>query len=187
LPTTTRLTGPALALFFCMLYLASFKLNAWLFTTHLYTQGVAWVFVPAGIKLLAVLVARGWGVLGIALAGMWMAHADVWVGSDWLLHAGNIAVWLLLPYLVIMVLVRHWQLEPDLSNFSFDRLFVINAVFTSVAAVGSSAYAWWVYDRREADAVAAAIAMAVGDFVGTLLVMGLVLTGVLTLERLRAR
>ena len=88
---------------------------------------------------------------------------------------------------LITVLIRHWQLEPDLSNLRFDRLFVINAVFTSVTAVGSSAYAWWVYARREADAVAAAIAMAVGDFVGPILVMGLVLTGVLTLERLRAR
>lgn len=177
----------ALSALFCLIYLASFELNAWLFSEEVYAQGVAWVFLPAGIKLLAVLVGRWWGLLGVALAGLWVTHSEVWSSGDWLAHFGNISVWLVLPFLVITVLIKHWQLEPDLSNLSYERLFVINAVFTSVAAVGSSAYAWWVYDRRDADAVAAAIAMAVGDFVGTILVMGLVLACVLALERLRAQ
>lgn len=173
----------ALCALFFVLYLASFKFNTWIFTQQVYTQGVAWVFLPAGIKLLAVLVARWWGVMGVALAGLWVTHTDVWSGADWPAHLGNIVAWLVIPFLVIQVLIRWWRLAPDLSNLTFHRLFVINAVFTAVSAVGTSAYAWWVYERRDADFVATSIAMAFGDFVGTFLVMGLILVAVMALER----
>lgn len=174
----------ALCVIFFLLYLASFKLNNWLFNDQVYVQGVSWVFLPAGIKLLAVLVARWWGVLGVALAGLWMTHSDVWTDGHWLEHLGNIVVWLVVPFLSIQVLLNWWRLRPDLSNLTFHRLFAINALFTAISAVGTSAYAWFVYERHDADFVATSIAMAFGDFVGTLLVMTAVLAVVIGLERM---
>ena len=174
-----------LCAFFFLLYLACFKLNTWLFSSQIYTQGVAWVFLPAGIKLLAVMVGGWWGLLGVAAAGLWIADTEVWTGGDWIAHLGNIVVWLVIPFVALQPVFRWWQLKPDLSNLTFHRLFVINAVFTAVSAVGTSAYAWWVYERRDADFVATSIAMSFGDFVGTLLVMGAILVAVLALERSR--
>lgn len=51
-------------------YLAFYRLNAWLFSTFAVTENIAWIFLPAAIRMAAVLLAGWAGVAGLFLGSV---------------------------------------------------------------------------------------------------------------------
>ena len=60
----------ALILLSAFLFVSFFELNDWLFDFFEYSEGINWVFLPAGFRILLVLVLGLPGALGIIL-GTW--------------------------------------------------------------------------------------------------------------------
>jgi|GEM_PF-739645 len=163
-------SGPLLALISFGAYWASFRLNGLISPWTEYAPGVSLVFLPAGVKLVALLVAGGWGLLGLASAALLMA-TDVWTQSGIGELAGNIAVWLGVPYLVVELMLRVLDVDRDLGNLRFWPLLLIVATATAAGSFASSAYAVAFHGRQETDYLGAALAMLLGDVVGAGLVV----------------
>lgn len=109
-PWRDVVTGFAVAGLCALAYLLSFELMKWLPAWLEYAPGVALFFLPAGVKLVALLVARAWGLVGIVAAGAWTA-ADVWQSADGMTLLGNVLVWVGIPYVVIH-LMRKRSMNP---------------------------------------------------------------------------
>lgn len=172
-------TGLAVAALCAFAYLLSFELMGWLPASLQYAPGVALFFLPAGVKLVALLVARVWGLVGIAAAGVWTA-ADVWQSADWLALLGNVAVWVGLPYLVMQLMLRWMKIHADLSNLSYLKVMAICLAAIVTSSVAGAAYAVWAHTQPLADLWARSLALALGDFLGAGVVFAL-LIGVLNL------
>lgn len=164
-PWKDVVTGFAVAGLCALAYLLSFELMKWLPAWLEYGPGVALFFLPAGVKLVALLVARAWGLVGIVAAGAWTA-ADVWQGADGMTLLGNVMVWVGIPYVVIRLMLRWMNIHADLSNLTYLRVLVICMAATLASSVVGNVYAVWTHAQPLADLWARAAAMALGDFLG---------------------
>ena len=158
-------TGLGLAAVCGVVYLLSFELMALLPAWLEYAPGVSLFFLPAGVKLVALLVAGGWGLLGLAAAGLWTA-ADIWDGASLPALLGNIVVWLGIPYLVIRAMMRWMGIHADLSNLSYLRVMGICLAAIVATSAAATAYAVLAHGVPLAEAGARTAAMALGDFAG---------------------
>jgi hypothetical protein len=158
---------------------------AWLPDWLEYAPGVALFFLPAGVKLVALLVARAWGLLGIATAGLWTA-AGVWQSAEWMALLGNVVVWVGLPYLVIHLMLRWMNIHADLSNLSYLRVMGICLAATLASSVVGNAYAVWTHTQPLADLWGRAMAMALGDFLGAGVLFALLIGGLNLVQAGRA-
>ncbi len=172
----------AVATFCC--YLLSFQVNSLFSPWVEYAPGASLVFLPAGVKLVALLVAGGWGALGLAVAAVLMA-ADVWTAAGAYELLGNIVVWLGVPYMIIESVLRIQGVKRDLSNLTFAPLLFITVAATVVGSAASSAYAVFAHGRKIDDYLATASAMAVGDFVGAGLMLMLTISALKLLKKTR--
>lgn len=164
--------GLGLAAVCAVVYLLSFELMSLMPAWLEYAPGVSLLFLPAGVKLVALLVAGGWGLLGLAAAGLWTA-ADVWSSATWLALAGNVLVWLAIPYLVIRALLRWMGVHADLSNLSYLRVLGIGLAAILASSAAATAYAVVAHGAPLTQAGARTLAMALGDFVGAGVMLGL--------------
>lgn len=164
-PWRDVVTGFAVAGLCALAYLLSFELMKWLPAWLEYAPGVALFFLPAGVKLVALLVARAWGLVGIVAAGAWTA-ADGWQSADGMTLLGNVLVWVGIPYVVIRLMLRWMNIHADLSNLTYLRVLVICMAATLASSVVGNVYAVWTHAQPLADLWALAAAMALGDFLG---------------------
>lgn len=71
-PTSPRLSeiriNVTLVIASAALWAAFWFLNSWLFAALEYTAGIAFIYFPAGVRLVLVLVFGVWGAIGIALS-----------------------------------------------------------------------------------------------------------------------
>lgn len=177
--------GFAVAGLCALAYLLSFELMAWLPDWLEYAPGVALFFLPAGVKLVALLVARAWGLLGIAAAGLWTA-AGVWQGAEWMVLLGNVVVWVGLPYGVIWLMLRWMRIHADLSNLTYLRVMGICLAATLASSVVGNAYAVWTHTQPLSDLWGRALAMALGDFLGAGVLFALLIGGLNLMQAGRA-
>lgn len=183
-PRFNEVSGLLLALLSFAAYWASFRINAALAVWTEYTSGVSIVFLPAGVKLVALLVAGGWGLLGLAAAALMMA-SEVWSQSGMVELLGNIVVWLGVPWLVVELTLRWLGVHRDLRNLTFWKLVLVASVATAAGSFATSAYAVAFHGRDQEDWVGAALAMLLGDFVGAGLVLIVAVAGLQLLKRRR--
>ena len=184
-PWRDAVTGLAVAGLCALAYLLSFELMNWLPAWLQYAPGVALFFLPAGVKLVALLVARAWGLLGIVAAGVWTA-ADVWESADWIALLGNVVVWVGIPYVVIHLMLRWMKIHPDLSNLTYLRVMGICMAATVASSVAGNVYAVWTHDQPLVDLWARAAAMALGDFLGAGVLFALLIAALNLLQAGRA-
>lgn len=176
--TSNQLTqGCWLALGCFLAYWLSFRLNALFNPWVEIMPGVALVFLPAGVKLVSILVADKWGLIGVGLAALWMA-SDVWSTAGILPLLGNILVWLGVPYLVVRLMLAWLKIDEVLSKLSFWNLLAIDVVATTIQAIASNLYAISVHGRDPRDLFYGTAGTILGDFIGTGVMLALMLIGV---------
>lgn len=177
--------GLGLAAVCAAVYLLSFELMSLMPAWLEYAPGVSLLFLPAGVKLVALLVAGGWGFVGLAAAGLWTA-ADVWSSATWIALAGNVLVWLAVPYLVMRALLRWMGVHADLSNLSYLRVLGIALAAIVASSAAATAYAVAAHGAPLPQAGARTLAMALGDLVGAGVVLGLLVVALNLLQAARA-
>ena len=149
-------------------YVGLFLLNLQLFTALAHDPHVHWVFMPSGLRLLLVLLFVESGALAVALASVGIAlsfqHQGDWVKT---LGAGMISG--IAPLMARHLCIQHFKLSASLTNLSGTGLLKIAAIFSILSAtLHQLLFAW--RDGTEGFLQSTAI-MAVGDFLGTLIVL----------------
>jgi hypothetical protein len=139
-----------------------------------YAQGVELLFLPAGIKLVMIMVAGWRGALGCGLALCWIS-ASIWPELDaaWLMAYAALSAGL--TWAVVSALLRRKALGPCLEGLSFWDIVQIDAANTLLHGIVINGFLWSLGLRGGEQVWPSALAMALGDFLGSGVVMLLVL------------
>jgi hypothetical protein len=169
-PSLIAVAGSALG--FYLLY----QLNDWLFQALVYAEGVNWVFLPSGLRLALVLIFGGAGAVGVILGSL-MAGLDNPQSTEVTLAAAvlsGLARWLCSKAL--------W-LRSDLSNLNTSQLLQMALLFAVISAVLHQTL--YVSTGLSDSLVKGTAVMALGDLLGTLLVLYGLKLGLNTLSNRR--
>lgn len=160
------------AMFLCVLgvavaWISFYQLNNWLFSgTHI-SRFVSWIFLPAAIRMLAVIALGGAGGLGLfvgALVTNFIAH-DVEL-TDSLVLAGLSASG---PLCAVFLCTHFMRLPNDLLGLQRSHLFMFAAVGSLFNVVPHNIY---FYLNGLSETVwTGMMPMFVGDLIGTLIVL----------------
>jgi hypothetical protein len=168
--------GLMLAVVCGMAYILCFYLNAHVVQAQTVFSGVALFYLPAGVKLIALMVARYWGALGLWAANF-LHTATMWEGIDVSDAIGMSIVWLGTTFAVVMAWARFVGLRPDLKNLTFQAFLWLNLLAALVHGMVFNAYMVMIGFRDSHEWLSSAKAMALGDFLGSgalmLMVVGL--------------
>jgi hypothetical protein len=158
----------AIFLLSAITYLACFKLNSWMFSAE-YAQGVNFIFLPAGVRLLAFLLFGVLGCSGIAMATIYLAWQETTglVDLPGLLLIGAISGYA--PWIAGWVFSKVVTVEVELIQMNGKQLLQL-ALLSSLIS-GSMMQVLRLSGAPVEEFLSTAFFMAVGDFVGILLTL----------------
>ncbi len=173
--TLTQLFGGIAAV--ALAYVLCFKLNEWVFSVAKVSDHISWVFLPAAIRMLAVLL-LGWaGVAGLYLGSLSMLGATFTVDP---VEALIIAAISSVPCLVAARIVQRLQgVSSDLSGMTGRQLLIFGVAGGLASSAAHTVY--FAVTAHSTAPLAGFLPMFVGDTVGTLIMLYL---GALALNRL---
>lgn len=137
----------ALILLSAFLFVSFFELNDWLFDFFEYSEGINWVFLPAGFRILLVLVLGLPGALGIIL-GTWFIDSKLFNNETGVLAFLTGLVSGLTPWLVMKYLQRRQWLGHQLQSLTGSKLLSITLIFSAASAF-THQLVWWLLDRPD--------------------------------------
>jgi len=148
-------------------FLALNRVNELLFIAFEQSNGINWVFLPAGIRLLSTLLFGIAGFEGLLLAGLYLNFHHFEFHDDFRAWSGALAG-ALAPYLTY-VFAKHWfNLGPRLSGLTPQRLLFTAVLCGLMSPIFHHAFAW--VEKGSVDWTGL-IAMSVGDIIGILIVL----------------
>ena len=149
-------------------YYLMFLLNNAAFSGLGYSEGVSWVYLPSGLRLAFVLIFLEWGAIGIALASICISYQYQFNG-DLLTILGAGAISGFAPWLARLVCMDKLKLDMNLNHLSVATLLKVSALFAVLSPVLQQL--WYVWRGQTTNFIASTSVMAVGDFVGTILML----------------
>jgi hypothetical protein len=161
---TTALTLTSAVLFVCF-----FQLNNWAFSIFEYSDGISWVFLPAGFRVILVLVMGLPGALGLML-GSWLIDRELFTQNAAALAFLNGIVGGLTPWLVLKFLIYRQWLDPKLQSLNTLLLLKMTLLFAATSALVHQ-LVWLVLDRPHLNIWVDIWPMFMGDTLGALLML----------------
>lgn len=158
--------GLLLAVICGMAYLLSFYLNAHVVQAQTVFSGVALFYLPAGVKLIALMVARYWGALGLWVANF-LHTASGWDGLALSEVFWMSVLWVGTTFTVVMIWAQYVGLRKDLKNLTFTSFVWLNLIAALVHGLVFNLYLVLIETRSMTEWVSSAKAMALGDFLGS--------------------
>lgn len=149
-------------------YCCFYEVNFWLFSVLGFNRYVTLIYLPAGIRLLAVLIGKFSGAVGVAIATFVIEFSSPTVTRSFpipYLHELSIAfVSGFFPYFVILLLEQARSLDRELQGFTAKEMTRVCFLIAGVTSLGhqvlfpflqipSSVFLW--------------VQMAVGDILGS--------------------
>ncbi len=155
-----------------LLWAGCWFLNKALLGDTLVTTGINLVYLPAGVRLLLVLLFGPWGALGIFLFDPFLFFYEFGSGSP-VEVIGNSFIAAFAPYLAVLGFCRTTGISPRLSGLKPLHLPML-ALLVSVVTPLLFNLHFLFYDRHaDDDFTRNFVAMATGDFLGCFAVLGL--------------
>ena len=152
-----------------ILYVEFFHLNDLIFSTLEHVHGVNWVFLPAGFRVLLVLIMGLPGAAGILLGNCWLDRASLNDESLWLvLITGMVSG--LTPWCVKWVMEKKQLLARQLKKLTAHSLLQFVLAYAMANAVGHQ-LVWWALKVPDSNPWVDVWPMFVGDAVGALLIL----------------
>mgnify|MGYP000399707433 FL=1 len=167
-----RWTHIATAVTSGILFSLSFRLNQFFDALFVYSAGISLLFLPAGVKLLAVLVGRLPAIIGLLVVGIYLG-AGIWPDKPMSSVVYFAFVSLMTYPIAAFGLMHLLHIRQDLSNLRYHHI-----VWLSVAAsVLNGVVHNWLYLTQGVTASdelwQKSAAMALGDFMGCFVVVAL--------------
>ncbi len=164
----TLQTQALLVLICAVAYFYAFKLNLYWFDWIEFSHGANWIYIPSGLRLLFVLIMPRLGAIGVALSSIAVNYSY----GDTDAHVFNIVTGVMSgmsPY-IARYLARRWlNLDSLLVNLTGRDFFKISVLFAVVNALLHQL--WYFGMGKTQDFLASTLAMGVGDWFGTVLVL----------------
>jgi len=165
-----------------LMFVGSFQLNQHLDSYMLYAPGVSLIFIPAGFKLLAILVGRLPALVGLFIASIYASTGlwtDMQTATLYFFAAASVFSYAIAAYGVMNLLGIH----PDLYNLRYWHIVVLSLAASVLnGIVHNVAYLMEGVSAIEAQWSNSA-AMALGDFLGCFIVVSLFHTATLLLSK----
>ena len=159
----------AIVTFACAVaYFYAYQLNAHYFEWFEFSQGVNWLYLPSGLRLLFVLVLTHMGALGITLGSIAINY--MFGASD--AHVFNLGTSLISggsPYLARFIAIRFFQLNTGLTGLNSKAFFKLTVLFALTN--GLLHQVWFFWTGQTDSLITNALVMAAGDWFGTVLVL----------------
>ena len=165
-PSTFRL-NLALILATLLLHGAMMVLNEMFFRRAEFLQGIGWIYLPAGTRLLCTLLFGGAGAIGLLVSG-WIACYWYYFPGDVLRASTGTLAGAIGPYIVYLIARREFGLAASLTNLTPKRLLACAAA-CSVAS--PALHHIWFAVHGDRTLLPGFLVMCVGDLAGTLIVL----------------
>ena len=169
-----------------LLFSLSFRLNQYFDEQFVYSAGISLLFLPAGVKLLAVLVGRLPAIVGLLIVGIYLG-AGIWPDKA-MTSIVYFAIVSLMTYPIAAFGLMHLlHIQRDLSNLRYHHIVLLSLAASVLNGVVHN----WLYLTQGVTTIEdlwqKSAAMALGDFMGCFVVVALfhAATGVLRGERNR--
>ena len=152
-----------------LLFVGVFRLNDLLFSFMEYADRVNWVFVPAGFRVLLVLIMGLPGATGIALGTLWLDWQDQTpMGTLEMLLTALVSGFG--PWLVKVWMQARGEIDPGLCRLHAASLLKFVAVYAILNAVAHQSVRW-SFDATAAQPWLDIAPMFTGDLLGAALVL----------------
>jgi hypothetical protein len=153
-------------------YRGLYVVNDFLFAHLVFSKGVHWVFLPAGLRLLLVLLFGFWGALGISLGSVAGACVDQHFDGDVVTAtvAGLISGFA--PLLARAICVERSMIRDDLVDLGASALLRIALVFSITSSLLHQV--WYALRDVSGNFLSGFAVMQIGDLAGSLVVLYLV-------------
>ena len=134
---------------------------------------VSILFLPAGVKFIAMLVGRHWGVFGIALGKVLV---DIYSGSvgDLSEQIPHLLVWLVAPYACMLIFLKQKDLSQTLDGLTTFDLVVLALIVSLVSSLGTQLYFFGMHEPGY-PLLKGVWSMTLGDISGILFSLGAVI------------
>jgi len=164
---TQVLTIAASAIAVALLWVLLFRLNRWAFSSIDVTIFISWIFLPAAIRMLAVMVCDWAGALGLFAGAMFTSQADpATTLSDELVLAFLSASG---PLVAFWFCTRLLSLPSNLTGLTARQLLLFATMGAVFNAVPHNIY-FYLSDRMSSP-IEGLVPMFLGDLLGTVVVL----------------
>jgi hypothetical protein len=148
-------------------FLGAIGLNELLFASFEFAQGISWIYMPAGVRLLCTLLFAEAGAIGILFASWLICFFYFFPDDPIRSFAGGILA-ALAPYLTYRMLVAS-RIGSSLAGLGPWRLLGCALAF-SIASPALH-HIWFALQGQREGLLEGFLVMASGDFVGTCIVL----------------
>lgn len=160
----------AVAVVTFLLMVGSFRLNQAFDGFALYAEGISLFFIPAGVELMCFLVGGAPALVGIYLAGTYIA-STLWAQVPSVSHFLLALIGTGFYGAAVYAVLRQFRIRRDLSNLNYWHVVVL-ATTTSLAHGFGLALAYISQEVSTSEnLVAKSLAIAFGDFMGCLVIV----------------
>lgn len=162
-----------------VVFLGSFHLNDWFFTHFQLSDAISWIFMPAAIRLILVLLFGIWGALGLWIGSFVQLY---FIAGDGIVYSALVA-WLsaFCPYIAVQIGLRWFKLPANLQGLRASHLIDLS-VLASVTSVVPHNFLFYAFGRVDSP-WSGMVPMFIGDLVGTTIVLTLAWLALLLITR----
>jgi hypothetical protein len=167
-----------------ILFSLSFRLNQYFDEQFVYSAGISLLFLPAGVKLLAVLVGRLPAIVGLLVVSIYLG-AGIWPDKS-MASVVYFAVVSLMTYpIAAFGLMRLLNIRQDLSNLRYHHIVLLSFAASVLNGIVHN-WLYWSQGVTTTDELwQKSAAMAIGDFMGCFVVVALFHAATSVLSRAR--
>ncbi len=135
------------------------------------------VFLPAGSRLLSIMLFGSWGAIGDCIA-LFISAAEILPNQPatvWLSFATSSS---LASLIAIRLTMKQLQINLDLSNLQYWQIPVLSVISNLIHAFITQFTLSYFLQKQYHFYIRDSLAMALGDFIGTMLIIGTVTIGI---------
>jgi len=158
-----------LSLVSAALFAGFFRLNELIFSALEHSQGVNWIFLPAGFRVLLVLGMGLPGCLGIFLGTLYLDQTHLLHGHAMLIFLTGIVSGFT-PWVVLKTMSHKGLLSADLKNLTYQQLLNFTLFYAAANAVLHQLL-WALINVHSHQMMVELWPMFVGDLLGALLML----------------
>jgi hypothetical protein len=164
-------------------YTFLFYINNWLTSELVFSLGVNWIYLPAGLRLFLTLIFGLPGAIGIALASFLISYFGEFP-HDITVCLGIGLVSGFAPYLARVFVMSNVRLTSDLSDLNFQKLVICILIY---ALLSAGLHQWWFSTMvlENAGGLSQFSVMFIGDVLGSLLLISLIKCSLDALKKVR--
>lgn len=163
------LENTALAMLSAVLFASFFQFNDWLFSTFEHSKGINWVFLPAGFRVILVLLLGLPGAVGLMLGSWFIDWALIQGANPWMGFLNGVAGGLT-PWLVMKLLEHRRWLSAQLHSLNAAQLLNLTLLSSAASAVAHQMVWWWL-DRPNMNLLLDIWPMFIGNVMGALVML----------------